>query len=366
VNLNLSAIRSFLDGKRVLVTGAGGSIGSELCRQIAEYHPECLILVDKGENYLHEIRCELTSQFETLPLHYSLTNITNQNKVRFLFAAMQPQIVFHAAANKHVPLSEENPEEAIWNNIYGTKVVADAANAFNVKSFLMISTDKAVNPTSIMGVSKRIAEMYIQALSSQRRTNFVTVRFGNVLNSNGSVIPIFMRQIEKGGPVTITDPQVERFFMSISEAVQLTLQAITMGKSGQVFMLEMGKSIRILDLAIELISHAGLKPYQDIQIKITGLRPGEKMFEELVGKNEETIPTSHQNIKILKSNQMTSLDQIAGKIEELLSFDFSSERGELFQLIRHIVPEYNPHEPLYESYNNHINFNTRNLRPIPA
>ncbi|MEJ2050986.1 MAG: polysaccharide biosynthesis protein, partial [Calditrichota bacterium] len=342
VHLNLSAIHNFLSGKRVLVTGAGGSIGSELCRQIAEYHPECLILIDKSENYLHEIRCELTSQYETLPLICSHTNITNRNKIPTNFDSTHPNIVFHAAANKHVPLSEENPEEAIWNNVYGTRVVADAASKYNVQSFLMISTDKAVNPTSIMGVTKRIAEIYIQALSRKSQTNFVTVRFGNVLNSNGSVIPIFMKQIEKGGPLTITDPQVERFFMSISEAVQLTLQAITMGNSGEIFILEMGKSIRIMDLALELITQAGMKPFEDIKIKITGLRPGEKMYEELVGKNEQSITTSHQNIKILKSNKIVKLEQIETKIIDLLNCDPTIDKTNLFPILRNLVPEYQP------------------------
>jgi FlaA1/EpsC-like NDP-sugar epimerase/lipopolysaccharide/colanic/teichoic acid biosynthesis glycosyltransferase len=342
VKLDLSAIEAFLQGKRVIVTGAGGSIGSELCRQIAEYAPEVLILVDKNENYLHEIRCELNSEFESLPVICSLTNITNKQKLHTVFAATRPAIAFHAAANKHVPLSEENPEEAIWNNIYGTKTVADAALDFGVQTFLMISTDKAVNPTSIMGVTKRMAEIYIQALSKKQKTAFVTVRFGNVLNSNGSVIPTFRKQIERGGPITITHPQVERFFMSIAEAVQLTLQAATMGKSGEIYVLEMGKAIRIYDLAMDLITEAGLKPFEDIEIKITGLRPGEKMYEELVGRFEESIPTSHESIKILKSNHLPNFDEIQNAILGLLAFDFNGEQGALYQKLKEIVPEYSP------------------------
>lgn len=356
VKLDISAIKGFLKGRRVLVTGAGGSIGSELCRQIADYAPASLILVDKNENYLHEIRCELDSQYESVANYPHLCNITNYKKLRCIFEKYQPEIVFHAAAHKHVPLSEENPEEAVWNNVFGTKFLASIAHEKGVKDFVMVSTDKAVNPTSIMGVTKRIAEKYIQGLAKESRTKFVTVRFGNVLNSNGSVMPIFMKQIEKGGPLTITHPQVERFFMSISEAVQLILQAVTMGKSGEIFILEMGKSIKIMDIAIELISQAGFKPFEDIPIKITGLRPGEKLFEELVGKYEESIPTLHQNIKILKSNHIESLAQVEKKLGYLLNFEYSSEFEQLTQVLCSLVPEYIPNHYPSESQNNKLKF----------
>jgi FlaA1/EpsC-like NDP-sugar epimerase len=345
--LDLSAIQKFLEDKKVLVTGAGGSIGSELCRQIVEYSPKTLFLLDKGENYLHEIRCELDGQFTSVQIRSNLCNITNSAKMTRIFEEYHPEIIFHAAAHKHVPLSEENPEEAIWNNVYGTKVLANLADEFGVREFVMISTDKAINPSSLMGVTKRIAELYIQALSQKKatKTKFVTVRFGNVLNSNGSVVPIFKNQIEKGGPITITHPDVSRYFMSIAEAAQLVLQAGTMGKSGEIFLLEMGKSIRILDLAIELINQAGLKPFEDIPVKIIGLRPGEKMHEELIGRDEVASPTSHVGIKILQSKQVVTLTEIEAKIAELINFDYSRGFNILTKKIIDLVSEYQPSNP---------------------
>ncbi len=340
IELNLSAIENFLHGKRVLVTGAGGSIGSELCRQISEYLPESIILVDKNENYLHEIRCELNSYSGTINILCSLTDITNERKQRQLFKQYRPEIVFHAAAHKHVPLSEENPGEEVHKNVVGTKVIADLADEFGVGVFVMVSTDKAVNPTSIMGTSKRIAELYTKALSQKSHTRYVTVRFGNVLNSNGSVVPIFMKQIERGGPVTVTDPVVERYFMSISEAVQLILQAATMGKSSEIFILNMGKSMRILDLAIELIHQSGLRPYEDIEIEFTGLRSGEKMSEELIGRDEELVPTSHDGIKTLQSKNGMMLDQIKVQIDQLAKLSPEIQKSKLIQKLKEIVPEY--------------------------
>jgi len=340
IELNLSAIKNFLHGKRILVTGAGGSIGSELCRQISEYHPESIVLVDKNENYLHETRCELASYSDSISVFCSLTDITNKRKQRQLFKQYKPEIVFHAAAQKHVPLSEENPEEAVYNNVVGTKVMADLADEFGVGVFVMVSTDKAVNPTSIMGTTKRIAELYTQALSKNSKTRYVTVRFGNVLNSNGSVVPIFMKQIERGGPVTVTDPVVERYFMSIAEAVQLILQAATMGKSSEIFILNMGKSMRILDLAIELIHQSGLRPYEDIEIKFTGLRSGEKMYEELIGRDEELVPTSHDGIKTLQSKNGIKLDLLKTQIEQLGNSNSEMNKDELIRKLKEIVPEY--------------------------
>ncbi len=342
VELDLSAINKSLNGKRVLVTGAGGSIGSELCRQIAEYEPACLVLVDKNENYLHEIYCELRASFETMEIHCSLTDITNRTKQERVFQSVKPEIVFHAAAQKHVPLSEENPEEAVINNVVGTKNIAELSDKFGVLAFVMVSTDKAVNPTSVMGTTKRIAELFVQALSQKSQTKFVTVRFGNVLNSNGSVVPIFTKQIERGGPVTVTHPVVERYFMSISEAVQLILQAATMGNDCEIFILNMGKSIRIVDLAVELIKHAGLKPYEDIQIKFTGLRPGEKLFEELIGNNEKLLPTSHADINKLKSKYAISLEQMEKDIAELIQAAYDNQTSKLMRKLADVVPEYRP------------------------
>lgn len=350
VELDLSAIASFLQGRRVLVTGAGGSIGSELCRQIAEYKPGCLILVDKNENYLHEVRCELDSQFDSLLTHCHLSDITHKRKQAQIFQHYRPEIVFHAAAHKHVPLSEENPAEAIANNVFGTKVIADLAGKYGVRYFVMVSTDKAVNPTNVMGATKRAAELYIQSLSRQSKTNYVTVRFGNVLNSNGSVIPIFMKQIEKGGPVTVTHPDVERYFMSISEAVHLILQAVTMGKSGEIFVLEMGKSIKIVDMAKELIKQAGFKPFEDIPIRFTGLRPGEKMFEELVGHFEQPVQTSHASIKTLKSKRVLEFDEITAALNKLEGLLQTEETSRLRRELQNIVPEYSP-APAHDSEN---------------
>jgi FlaA1/EpsC-like NDP-sugar epimerase len=351
VKLDLSAIKTLLEGKRVLVTGAGGSIGSELCRHIAEFNPISIILVDKNENYLHEIRCELESQFESVHSYCSLCSITNRDKLRKVFYTYRPEMVFHAAANKHVPLSDENPEEAVWSNIFGTKVLAQTADEFSAQQFVLISTDKAVNPTSVMGATKRIAESYIQAISKKSDTNYVIVRFGNVLNSNGSVIPIFRKQIERGGPITITHPNVERFFMSISEAVQLILQTVTIGKNGQIFILDMGKSIRIVDMAMDLISQAGLKPFEDIAIKFIGLRPGEKMYEELVGRNEEWIKTSHESIKILKSCNHDNLEEIENKLKSLINIETLKSREYLLQKLKDMVPEFTPSSSNIDSYN---------------
>ena len=365
VKLDLSAIQAFIHNKRILVTGAGGSIGSELCRQIAEYNPASIILVDKNENYLHEIRSELEAQYDSFLIFCHLCNITNRLKMQKIFEEYNPEIIFHAAANKHVPLSEENPEEAIWNNVYGTKQLAELADEYGVQVFVMVSTDKAVNPTSIMGVTKRIAELYVQACSAKSRTKFVTVRFGNVLNSNGSVIPIFKRQIEKGGPVTITHPDVKRFFMSISEAVQLILQVTTMGRSGEIFILEMGKSIRIMDIAIELIQQYGFKPYEDIPIKLIGLRPGEKLDEELVGKNEEWVPTKHANVKILKSKYPIDFTLIERELDNLINFTSFDDREMLNKTIGEIVPEYVPFSEYSGNHKNKKNKNHNGVFKFP-
>jgi len=263
IELDFSSIEKFISNKIILVTGAGGSIGSELCRQIAEYNPRNLILVDRNENYLHEIQCELESNFITLPMEFTIADITIKSKMEKILRTVQPEIIFHAAAQKHVPLSEGNPDEAVKNNIIGTQILVKLADKYKTDYFVMVSTDKAVYPTSIMGVTKRVAELYVQSFSRQSHTRFVTVRFGNVMNSNGSVVPMFIKQIERGGPITVTHPDIERFFMSIPEAVQLILQAVTMGRNGEIFILDMGEPIKILDLATELIKRSGLIPNKD-------------------------------------------------------------------------------------------------------
>ena len=342
IQLDFSAIREFILNKKVLVTGAGGSIGAELCRQIAEYEPQSLVLVDRNENYLHEIECEIKTNFPHLNAVFKLADITDEKKQRKIFKLYTPEVIFHAAAQKHVPLGEENPEEAVKNNVLGTQIMANLAHEFGVGHFVMVSTDKAVNPTSVMGATKRTAELYIQSLAKISKTRFVTVRFGNVMNSNGSVVPLFLKQIEKGGPVTVTHPEVERYFMSIPEAVQLILQAVTMGKNGEIFILDMGESIKIVDLATELIKRSGLRPYKDVKIKFTGLRPGEKMYEELIARGEEVLPTIHNHIRTLKTNNVSELEGIEQKIRALMRLTSRMNYAGIVKKLQEIVPEYRP------------------------
>jgi len=344
IQLDFSSIQKFIVDKKIMVTGAGGSIGSELCRQIAEYSPRKIILVDRNENYLHEIQCELEDNFNILPMIFRIADITIKSKMEEIFKSFQPEIVFHAAAQKHVPLSESNPDEAVMNNILGTQILAKLANKYQTGYFVMVSTDKAVYPTSIMGVTKRIAELYIQSFSRSSHTRFVTVRFGNVMNSNGSVVPMFIKQIERGGPVTVTHPDIERFFMSIPEAVQLILQAVTMGRNGEIFILDMGKPIKILDLATELIKRSGLTPNKEIKIEFTGLRPGEKLFEELVSKGEQVLLTTHSQLNVLRSNNVAKINELELQIDELYSLIKDMEYDKIKEKLKEIVPEYMPTE----------------------
>jgi FlaA1/EpsC-like NDP-sugar epimerase len=300
VQLDLDKIASYLTGKCVLVTGAGGSIGSELCRQIAKTSPKSLLLLGKGENSIYEIDRELRNRYPSLSIHPIIADIRDAQRINMVFSQYKPQVVFHAAAHKHVPLMEKQPTEAAFNNVFGTKTVAEAADRASCEIFVMISTDKAVNPTSVMGATKRVAELIIQNMSQISKTKFVAVRFGNVLGSRGSVIPLFKKQIANGGPITITHPEMKRYFMTIPEASQLVLQAGAMAKGGEVFVLDMGEPVKILDMACDLIELSGYKPYKDIKINFTGLRPGEKLFEELLTPEEGTIATKHE--KIFKAN----------------------------------------------------------------
>ncbi len=350
VQLDFSSIQKFINNKKVLVTGAGGSIGSELCRQIAEYNPQNMTLVDRNENYLHEIQCELEANFKTFPLVFNIADITVKSKIERVIAASQPDIIFHAAAQKHVPLSESNPDEAVKTNILGTQILVKLANKYKVGYFVMVSTDKAVYPTSVMGVTKRVAELYVQSFSRNSHTRFVTVRFGNVMNSNGSVVPMFIKQIERGGPITVTHPDIERFFMSIPEAVQLILQAVTMGRNGEIFILEMGKAIKIVDLATELIKRSGLVPNKDIKIEFTGLRPGEKLFEELVGKGEQILLTTHSQLNVLSSNNIPTIGELEPKLEQLIRIADNMENNIIKEKLKEIVPEYeSPKIAIHES-----------------
>ena len=296
VGLEYGPVREFLAGKRMLVTGAGGSIGAELCRQIAAAQPSSLVLLDRYENGLFQIHTELKSAFGFVDLQSAVADITDERRVHQLFEQVRPHVVFHAAAHKHVPLMEENPCEAVKNNVRGTRIVAEAAMKCGVEHFVLISTDKAVNPTSVMGATKRVAELVVKRLSRTPGTRFVAVRFGNVLGSNGSVVPTFLKQIANGGPVTVTHPEMRRFFMLIPEAVQLVLHAATLRDTASLFVLEMGEQVKVADMARDLIRLSGLVPDKDIEISFTGIRPGEKLFEELVGDDEYSEPSSLDKI----------------------------------------------------------------------
>jgi FlaA1/EpsC-like NDP-sugar epimerase len=341
VQLDMDLIEAFAKDKTILVTGAGGSIGSEMCRQLCNFNPGLLLLIEQAENPLFYIERDLLKQFPAVPLQTLICNITDKTRVEGIFEKYKPQVVIHAAAHKHVPLMELNASEAIKNNIIGTQVVADAADNYNAKNFVMISTDKAVNPTSIMGSSKRIAEMYIQDLSTTSKTHFVTVRFGNVLDSEGSVVPIFKKQITQGGPVTITHPKMKRYFMTIPEASQLILQAAAMGKGGEIFVLDMGEPIEIMELAKTLITLSGFKPGEEINIVITGPRAGEKLFEELRIEGEDMQRTRHPKINIWK-NIPINRDKLRTGINELVNLTKAqiNNQHEIVEKIKELVPEY--------------------------
>lgn len=296
IQVDLKEISGYLKHKVVLITGAGGSIGSELCRQISQLDPRKLILLGHGENSIHNIWLEIRDKFPQIPLEIEIADVRDRFKLEIVFKKYNPQVVFHAAAHKHVPLMEMHPDEAIKSNVFGTKYVADMAERFGCERFVMISTDKAVNPSSIMGATKRIGELIIQNLYKGSDTKFAAVRFGNVLGSRGSVVPIFKDQIAKGGPVTVTHPDMTRYFMTIPEAVQLVIQAGAMAKGGEVFLLDMGDPVKIVDLATNLIKLSGLEPGRDIEIKFTGIRPGEKLFEELLTSEEGSTSTKHKRI----------------------------------------------------------------------
>ena len=339
--LDKDQISHYLEDKRVLVTGAGGSIGSEICRQVASFNPQKLILFENGETPLFLIEQELTQQFSELMIVPIVGDVRNRSRVNAIFAEQMPQVVFHAAAYKHVPMMEKNPAEAVNNNIHGTQLTADAADRFGVEKFVMISTDKAVRPTSVMGTTKRIAEMYVQALNKCSKTSFVTTRFGNVLGSSGSVIPTFKQQIANGGPVTVTHPEVTRFFMTIPEATQLVLQAGSMGHGGEIYLFDMGEPVKILSLAEKLIRLSGLQLHDDIEIIYTGLRPGEKLYEELLLDDEGVLPTPHHKICIAQSSA-PSLNELVKSINALVGDAKVMDLDGVRQKILQLVPEYAP------------------------
>jgi FlaA1/EpsC-like NDP-sugar epimerase len=339
VRLDEAVVTASISGRVVLITGAGGSIGSELCRQVCRFGPARLVLVERYENALFEIHRELTAAFPQVPIEPCVADVCDLGRVEQVFEAHRPEIVFHAAAHKHVPMMEWNPGEAVKNNVGGTRTLANVSERYGVNRFVLISTDKAVNPTSVMGVTKRVAELYIQALSRTSTTKFVTVRFGNVLGSAGSVIPIFREQIAQGGPVTVTHPEMRRYFMTIPEATQLVMQAGAMGEGGEIFILDMGEPVRIVDLARDLITLSGLRPDEDIEIRFSGTRPGEKLFEELSTDTEHADKTKHPKIFIGRIQSGEPAKVFAG-VEALVALAthaaFDAVRAALGQL----VPEY--------------------------
>ncbi|MDD5010534.1 MAG: nucleoside-diphosphate sugar epimerase/dehydratase [Phycisphaerae bacterium] len=340
VQLDLDIIQQYLTNKVILVTGAGGSIGSEMSRQVCHFDPKLLLLVEQAENALFFIERELRKSFPQVAMEAVICDITDKVRVEQLFEKFKPDVVIHAAAHKHVPLMELNPGEAIKNNVIGTRTVSDAADKYGTENFVMISTDKAVNPTSIMGSSKRVAELYIQDLNRTSNTHFVTVRFGNVLGSNGSVVPIFKNQIASGGPVTVTHPEMRRYFMTIPEASQLVLQAAAMGKGGEIFVLDMGEPVKIVDLAKELITLSGFRPGEDIEIIFTGTRPGEKLFEELSIKGEDMVPTRHPKIGIWGTNIAVSRERLHQMIGGLVSTADTQDYKQIVSAIKNLVPEF--------------------------
>jgi FlaA1/EpsC-like NDP-sugar epimerase len=349
INIDQIKVKNDLYGKRVLVTGAAGSIGSEIVRQVMSYGPALLILCDHAESPLHEIQLEIEDRFPNVKIEVVLLDVSNYDRIYKLFNVCRPQVVYHAAAYKHVPLIENNPFEAISVNVGGTKNVADLSVQFNVDKFVMISTDKAVNPTNVMGASKRIAEIYIQSLNGTKnnRTRFITTRFGNVLGSNGSVIPRFRNQIEQGGPITVTHPEITRYFMTISESVQLVLEAGTMGKGGEIFVFDMGKPVKIVDMARKMIRIAGLEEDKDIKIIYTGLRPGEKLYEELLASAELTLPTHHDKISIAKVRSYP-YEEANQSIEQLLNVNKQHSNNDVVLMMKMIVPEFLSQNSIYE------------------
>jgi FlaA1/EpsC-like NDP-sugar epimerase len=338
VKLDTKNVSAYITGKVVLITGAGGSIGSEICRQVAKMQPKKMLLLGKGENSIYEISQELSIEYPQIRKVPIIADVRDEERINGIMDYFHPHVVFHAAAHKHVPLMEYQPMEAVRNNVLGTKVVAEAASKNGVETFVMISTDKAVNPTSVMGCTKRVAEMFVQSMNSISETRFAAVRFGNVLGSRGSVIPLFKKQIAKGGPVTVTHPDMKRYFMTIPEASQLVLQAGAMAEGGEVFVLDMGEPVKIYDLARDMITLSGMIPEVDIEIKFTGLRPGEKLFEELLSAEDGTEATQHKKIftAMIKCVDKTKLDFQIRRLLEQTTGD------NVVEVLKETVPTYRP------------------------
>lgn len=344
IHLDLQQLSKFIEGKIIMVTGGGGSIGSELCRQIATYNPETLIVLDIYENNAYDLQNELLKKYQNLNFKVLIASVRDKKRIDEILEEERPEIIFHAAAHKHVPLMEFNPKAAIKNNVFGTLNMVKAANKYKVDKFVMISTDKAVNPTNVMGATKRICEMIIQAFNKISDTDYVAVRFGNVLGSNGSVIPLFQRQIKEGGPITVTDERIVRFFMTIPEACQLVLEAGSMARGGEIFILDMGQAVKILDLAKDLIRLSGFEPDVDIKIEITGLRPGEKLYEEILLDKEKMDETSHKKIYVEKAINF-EYDDIVVYLEMLKASLKSNSKEDIRKVIKNILPNYCPYVP---------------------
>ncbi len=355
IELDITQINKQLNNKVVMVTGAAGSIGSELVVQILKFRPKKVICLDKSEVRLYDLEAQLKVQVkgeQSLSIEIVLADITNYARLKSLFEQYRPEIIYHAAAYKHVPLMEENPSEAVWVNVKGTKTLADTAVEFGVSKFVMVSTDKAVNPTNVMGASKRIAEIYVQSLFNEikdkgKNTQFITTRFGNVLGSSGSVIPRFRKQIEEGGPITVTHPDITRYFMTIPEASQLVLEAGHMGQGGEIFIFDMGNSTKIIDLAKKMVKLSGLTLGKDIQIVYTGLRPGEKIYEELLNDGENTLPTHHHKIMIGKVRQY-HFETVSEHVNELIALYENQNMMEIVSKMKTIVPEFKSKNSIYE------------------
>lgn len=346
IKLDEKELFSQLSNKTVLITGAAGSIGSEIARQITSFSPKKIILLDQAETPLFHIDLEMQEKFKNANYEIVLGDIRNKERMERIFANFKPDHVYHAAAYKHVPMMENNPSESILTNVEGTKILADLSIRFEVEKFVMISTDKAVNPTSIMGASKRIAEIYTQSLNQLNKTKFITTRFGNVLGSSGSVIPLFKEQIEKGGPITITDPNITRYFMTIPEACRLVLEAGAIGKGGEIFIFDMGKSVKIVDLAKKMIQLSGLTLGKDIQITYVGLRPGEKLYEELLNNKENTLPTHHPQIMIAKEIEW-DLTKISNDLNELIELFISQNNTRIVKKMKEMIPEFISNNSIY-------------------
>ena len=351
ISIDMESVGTMLQGKRILITGSAGSIGSEMVRQIAKYSPAELILIDSAETPQHDIRLMMAKQFPEIKAETIVTTICSKSRMEHIFKTYLPDYVFHAAAYKHVPMMENNPCESIQNNVYGTKILADLAVKYGVKKFVMISTDKAVNPTNVMGCSKRICEIYVQSLNKaieegiiNGKTQFVTTRFGNVLGSNGSVIPLFKKQIKAGGPVTVTDPRIIRYFMLIPEACKLVLEAGTKGNGGEIFVFDMGKPVKIADMAQRMINLSGAK---NVEIKYTGLRAGEKLYEEVLNEKESTKPSFHDKIRIAEVREY-DYTEVSKQIDDLIEKSKLYDEMLTVKIMKEIVPEYKSNNSIYE------------------